>query len=577
MISNLDRQCIDNVISSAISTVCFYGLEHPEHNAALRQHLLRLANSTDPIGINAEIPVDLPEHIKLAFRDIKAYLYSSYPSGDFFLLGELSPSLNEIQIYIRNMLHSISFYLDDNSNSKAPDAYKNIDSSVKQILRPDNTQAKKNIRWQDALLHAHNALNEEQNITVYRQITRPVNHLLIIKNHSQNKANDPIRIALDQRLFLLELLKDIKPNLYQSTGPGTRRYDADGILNNPQNIEAVANIAAVENVAMPAQETPVVYFVLWNLASFAALSIVGAIIHYSNQPTPQPQWPAGMTHLANSTADLDQMGAHMQYTDMNNIVFPFTQHEHHHYPLLTISSVNIQIARNYANHENLDHALEKMLDRTHVDLLRKDTKFMEIYVTLWAFFAEHGRNMTHQAAAGVPIYLTPQQAIHLRALEALRVGLEELLKEKYPEYHARLSCNNHQNPMEQIGALNDLIKLEFESQHNLFRERITLFDGWLAIVEKYEIDYPSFLRTPSFHIDKIKYNRTPNLVMNAMQAVMEDNTCPWWQATFRYFKKTAGDLQKTVCTAWQNTKPVLQKNRYHRNYDNYDFPRREPQ
>lgn len=560
MITNLDRQSIDYVVSGAIGAICFYGLEEPEQRAKLCQYLAHISTPQTPVN---KPPEDLPADIRLAFQDIIDYFYSNNPQRDFFLLGTLPPSLSEIQVYIGKMLQSVIFYLDNNPSPQNPDDFQNIDIAIKQILRTDYYQTKlhrKNITFEQAMDHCDKALNEDQNITVYQQIKQPVAELLTIKNKLTDSADSPERIALDQRLFLLTLLNDIEPNHYKSTGPGTRNPRQVQInaqrdeeeLNFALNIQVEGRVG-VNRIMLTTMLTVVCFGFFLALSVMYFTTIPG--LQYSTRT--RPSWPAGITDLHNSTAHLNALGDGIKFTSIQNTTFPLSSFRASDYPLLTIASLDISNHRNYANHEDLNYALEQVFNHVYTRITNGNMKFIDSYISLWAFLAEHGRHVTQQASYGINIPLTSEQAHRLRALEALRAGLEALLKEKYPELHARLSCLNYQNPTDQIGALNDLIKLEFEAQHNLFNDRTRLCYDWLTLIKNYGVYYEDYYEKSLWNTYGVSRTYSSNAAIQAIVDAMQNNNCPWWQAPLGYVIKTAGDLQNTLCAAWKNKRPTF--------------------
>ncbi|MFA6036932.1 MAG: hypothetical protein WC748_02265 [Legionellales bacterium] len=555
MITNLDRQCIDAVIAQAFSVIYLYDRKHPETHEVLDKQLLKLARSTDNTIVNNPIPNELPEHIQLALKDIAAYLYSDNPKRDFFLIGKLPPTLEEIQSYIRSMLFSVSYYMNPDPNAPAPNAYA-IDTDIKQILNPRSIKSKKDITYKDAIDHAHRHLNNEENLTVYKQINKPINNLRIEKRKYQNNANHLQSILFNQRLYFLELLNDGFSNGYSSTGPGTRKRHLDNPLEFEPQVEPPLGLLDASPL------TTLMRF------SVAICFLVTLRYYYVDTPWSRPLWPAGMTDLSQSTANLEQMGTDVTLTSLYNTSFPLKDIQK--YSLLTIVSFNIQTARNWANNGDPAYGLKQILEHTHSRINHSDMKFMEIYTSIWAFLAEHGRNVAYQLETyDISLPIPPEHAQGLRALEALRSGMEALLKEKYPEYYAQLSCNNHKDPLQQISALNDLIKLEFESQHNLYDERLALFENWLDMMQTYGLQYPS-LKIPSYH-NKAKSVRISSFVNKAMRDVMEDKNCPWWQAPLKFVSKTAGHVQETLCAAWKSTQPRLENsNKYYRNDRNVE-------
>ncbi len=550
MLMNIDSLTIDRVISGHFGVVIRHALESDANEReSLREFIRRIASSTEKGNLAMHLPENLPKKIETALKSIIDYLYSTNPK-DFF--NRSADFATEIQPYLRNMLHSMVYYLDDGMNLKAPEVSKDIDESIKKVLRPDLFQRAISSRRKGTAIpsfertteQAHNILNEKINITPYHGLREPIRALSEMKEKFGNKADHPTRILLDQRLYLMEII-------------GTSDYVAS-VPGQHLNSAHLPN----DNMAMQWCFIPITIIVALMGSSILFLGYR----HYyreDNFPLQGPIWPAGLTDLDNSTAGFVPWVGHsgIKFESFENVTFPFSQMYKRNHPRLLKMADMIINARSSADHELFDLGLEQVMNKVHRLIPHKGMMFSECYIYVWAFLAEHGRQTSIIASFGGFTHLTPEQQLKVRALEALRAGLEELLKHAYPRLALHLSCNHADKPEEQLDALEEIIEAEQSTtiygrdgtEHRYhYRERTQILSDWYRILDEYKIERPFLSPILQEKIDKYKKPIGPE-PENAMRAVMHESDCPWWQAPMNHIRNTALGVNKMACEMWKRT------------------------
>jgi hypothetical protein len=371
--------------------------------------------------------------------------------------------------------------------------------------------------FKETIKHASAALNDEQNITVYQSIQRPVAALVEIRNHLTDEAEDQQRIMLEQRLSLLEYIDSIDYQHYRSTQPEQRQRE----IHNRRQAHVPVHLV-LPNLSLS------------TVLLFLAIPVVCmSYIYFNIKPRAQidrPVWPAGLLDLQNSTAQFAWMDASStKMMSFEGVGFPFASN----------SSLQINAARSAANHEEIMIGIHQAMNRMHQLLQSKSTLFIECYVYIWAFLVEHGRNTVLGATIGGRFTLDADEQLEIRALEALRLGMEQLFKHTYKSAE-ELSCLRGNTIDAQTIVLEKMINEERRSNTSLYKERNQLLYDWYKILDEHKI--------PHWPLGDKTIKPSSSRVM---QAAMADTMCPWWQAPLKYIMNTAGGIQQMLCVQWQ--------------------------
>ncbi len=573
MLTPLQHDYINEIICNDLSSIVYYSLraECPaEHRTSIRNYLAILCESENLSQAIANIPAGLPVAIK-GFLRLTAEKYHTENIPSIFFVEQKYKAA--VQIIFQELLASTAYYLHDDKFLKPPAATKSVDTLVKQVLRPDSIAVQARARKQkphtptldDALKTAENGL--EKNQPVHGILKQPVHALQSMTKLYENAPNDRRRIALKQRLKLLDFMTTFL--LFSERDFLNATYD-EGIDLPRQNNNYD------ERIELPRQD----------ITSFSILLAGGLILagfftyaYLDNNtraaprsrdiqmPGSRPFWPSGITELGHADSLLFRhLATRGGLHSFEGVVSPFADYriDYSNHPALFQIVPTIDLGKMHAQFDNFDTSLRLATAEIAELLSEQDVNFMQAYSYIWAFLAEHGRQTGLASTLGGRFYFSNEQQLHLRAIEALRAGLEAVVKSRLPSYFT-IDAGQHIHPEKLLYGLEQLT-FEAEAIHeNMQEDKFCILKRWLDLLDHNKIDYvwPENLDANTLTTAYQQGAKQSSIVSarDRMSKSMQEKPCPWWQKPQAYIGVGLGSAKDLVCNAWvatatQGTQPA---------------------